>query len=194
MASSRSPGSRSTPRAEDQLACGRRDVPLSGAGCKYLSVTPGTNGRDEQDRTRRPLPRAKDTEGLAPAVAALADLQAGFFAGARPECPPLWGPRPSSRWRRLEDRPSPAAKEASPVPLPQCHGRETDFEKLCEHSPHLSLIATSELVSPGWRSPLGLFPPHRMPFLNRDALKVSLVSYIAEESEEGVENPLQTKL
>lgn len=143
VASSRRPGSRSAPRAEDQRACGRRDVPLSGAGCAYLSVTPGTNGRDEQDRRPRPLPRAKDTEGLAPAVAAFADLQVGFFAGARPECPPLWGPRPSSRWRRLEDRPSPAAKEASPVPLPKCHGRETGENNLVKNPRILSSSALS---------------------------------------------------
>lgn len=209
-------------------------------------------------------------------MAAFADLQVGFFAGA---CPPSWGPRPSSRWRRLEAGPNPADRDACrvappvrclnalggkplrticrrtlelflappfttcdpdksklyPVCVPLsgewgclrhssgityvktlskgesmgawelvvppnsglgcsslcdllsnvslcvlitflCRFYPQGFEMPSEHSSHVSLIVTSELVSPGWRGPFSLFPPPRMPFLNQDDSKALLVS------------------
>lgn len=63
----------------------RHDVPPAGTGCRYLSVTPGDQWEGERDRLLRPLPRAEDTEGLAPAVATFANLQIVFFARAWPE-------------------------------------------------------------------------------------------------------------
>lgn len=56
-----------------------------GLAVDTCQLPPGTNGRDERDRLLRPLPRAEDTEGLAPAVATFADLQIVFFARAWPE-------------------------------------------------------------------------------------------------------------
>lgn len=58
---------------------------LLGLAVETCQLPPGANGRDEQGRLLRPLPRAEDTEGLAPAVATLADLQIVFFARAWPE-------------------------------------------------------------------------------------------------------------
>lgn len=56
-----------------------------GLAVDTCQLPPGTNGRDERDRLLRPLPRAEDTEGLAPAVATFANLQIVFFARAWPE-------------------------------------------------------------------------------------------------------------
>ncbi|KAF6074926.1 hypothetical protein HJG60_009336 [Phyllostomus discolor] len=56
-------------------------------------------------------------------LAAFADLQVEFFAGAWPDYPSSWSPRLPFRWRRLEARASPVTKDALSVPqrlLPFC--------------------------------------------------------------------------
>lgn len=82
-------------------------------------------------------------------MAAFADLQVGCFAGAWPEYPPGWVPQAVLPVRRLEAGPSPAAKDASLVPLslPKRLGRATSENNLVKNLRIVSRSALSYLTS-----------------------------------------------